>query len=78
MAVLMCMKYFCFDYIQKRWIHPSSGKTYNLDFNPPNVPVSYRLKGEFYDLMVEKSSTLELPKCETLPLIEIIMKRLNL
>ena len=33
--------------IQKRWIHPGSGKTYNLDFNPPKVPVSYRLNGGF-------------------------------
>ncbi|KAJ7388909.1 GTP:AMP phosphotransferase ak3, mitochondrial [Desmophyllum pertusum] len=26
------------DRISKRWIHPASGKTYNLDFNPPKVP----------------------------------------
>ncbi|XP_058956128.1 GTP:AMP phosphotransferase AK3, mitochondrial-like [Pocillopora verrucosa] len=26
------------DRISKRWIHPGSGKTYNLDFNPPKVP----------------------------------------
>lgn len=26
------------DRISKRWIHPASGKTYNLDFNPPTVP----------------------------------------
>ncbi|XP_068727213.1 GTP:AMP phosphotransferase AK3, mitochondrial-like [Montipora capricornis] len=26
------------DRISKRWIHPGSGKTYNLDFSPPKVP----------------------------------------
>ena len=25
------------DRISKRWIHPKSGRTYNLDFNPPNI-----------------------------------------
>lgn len=27
--------------LKKRWIHPGSGRVYNLDFNPPKVTVSF-------------------------------------
>ena len=27
------------DRLSRRWIHPSSGRVYNLDFNPPHVHV---------------------------------------
>lgn len=27
------------DRLSRRWIHPSSGRVYNLDFNPPQVLV---------------------------------------
>lgn len=29
------------DRLSRRWIHPSSGRVYNLDFNPPQVLVRY-------------------------------------
>lgn len=28
------------DRLKHRWIHPASGRIYNLEFNPPKVPVS--------------------------------------
>jgi len=27
--------------IKARWVHPPSNRVYNLEFNPPKVPVSY-------------------------------------
>lgn len=30
------------DRMSKRWIHEASGRTYNLDFSPPKVPVRYK------------------------------------
>ena len=34
------------DTVQKRWIHPTSGRTYNLDFNPPNTEGKDDITGE--------------------------------
>lgn len=31
------------DRLSRRWIHPSSGRVYNLDFNPPQVLVRYTM-----------------------------------
>lgn len=32
--------------LKKRWIHPGSGRVYNLDFNPPRVPFRDDATGE--------------------------------
>jgi len=32
------------DRVKHRWIHEASGRLYNLQFSPPKVPVSSRLK----------------------------------
>ena len=32
--------------LQKRWIHPGSGRTYNLDFNAPNTEGKDDITGE--------------------------------
>lgn len=34
------------DRVKKRWIHPGSGRVYNLDFNPPKTPFKDDLTGE--------------------------------
>ncbi|KAL1776185.1 adenylate kinase 4, mitochondrial [Sigmodon hispidus] len=34
------------DRLSRRWIHPSSGRVYNLDFNPPQVPGIDDVTGE--------------------------------
>ncbi|XP_063687044.1 GTP:AMP phosphotransferase AK3, mitochondrial-like [Bolinopsis microptera] len=34
------------DRISKRWIHPGSGRTYNLDFNAPNIEGKDDITGE--------------------------------
>jgi len=34
------------DRISKRWIHPGSGRTYNLDFNAPNTEGKDDITGE--------------------------------
>lgn len=28
--------------LKHRWVHPPSGRVYNLEFNPPKVPVSFK------------------------------------
>ena len=33
-------------FFQKRWIHPASGRTYNLDFNPPVTAGKDDISGE--------------------------------
>ncbi|XP_036880215.1 adenylate kinase 4, mitochondrial isoform X3 [Manis javanica] len=34
------------DRLSRRWIHPLSGRVYNLDFNPPHVPGIDDITGE--------------------------------
>uniref|UniRef100_A0A5F9DUL8 Adenylate kinase 4 n=1 Tax=Oryctolagus cuniculus TaxID=9986 RepID=A0A5F9DUL8_RABIT len=34
------------DRLSRRWIHPPSGRVYNLDFNPPHVPGIDDITGE--------------------------------
>ncbi|NWS58104.1 KAD4 kinase, partial [Chunga burmeisteri] len=34
------------DRLSTRWIHPASGRVYNMDFNPPHVPGVDDLTGE--------------------------------
>lgn len=34
------------DRLSARWVHPASGRVYNMDFNPPHVQVRARSIGE--------------------------------
>lgn len=34
------------DRLSRRWVHPASGRVYNLDFNPPHVPGIDDVTGE--------------------------------
>lgn len=34
------------DRLSARWVHPASGRVYNMDFNPPQVQVRARSIGE--------------------------------
>lgn len=43
--------------IENRWIHPSSGRVYNLDYDPPKVPFKDDITGE--PLVKRKDDTVE-------------------
>jgi adenylate kinase len=63
------------DRIEKRWIHASSGRTYNLSFNPPKIAGKDDITGEPLtkrpdDCPISFRKRLAIYQAQTLPVLE--------